>query len=215
MSRPQITRRRPPPATDVTDVPADTREEDAPVDSLQAMLAELGGATSAAITVYRAERGQKQQYVYKCSPDEFSLDVLRDKYNGGNFRLYISKNGVLYKNVEVAVEPRHATSESAPSDAAALAAAMREGFERQSAALAAALRTLAAPVKGDPQVISGESGAVGMGVVSALMTDPAYATLKDALGLCETSRVLLFSTEGDTDPENYRRIVWDGAYASL
>lgn len=150
MSRPQIARRRPAPAADVTDVPADTREEDAPVDSLQAMLAELGGATSAAITVYRAERGQKQQYVYKCSPDEFSLDVLRDKYNGGNFRLYISKNGVLYKNVEVAVEPRHATSEAAPSDAVALAAAMREGFERQSAALAAALRTLAAPPPPSP-----------------------------------------------------------------
>lgn len=149
MTRPQIARRKPAPA-DVTDVPADPREEDAPVDSLQSMLAELGGATSAAITVYRAERGQKQQYVYKCSPDEFSLDVLRDKYNGGNFRLYISKNGVLYKNVEVAVEPRHATMEAAPSDAAALAAAMREGFERQSAALAAALRTLAAPPPPSP-----------------------------------------------------------------
>ena len=77
------------------------------------------------------------------------------------------------------------------------------------------MRMLGAPVKGDPQVISGESGAVGMGVVSALMTDPAYAALKDALHLGETSRVLLFSTEGDTDPENYRRIVWDGAHASL
>lgn len=77
------------------------------------------------------------------------------------------------------------------------------------------MRMLGAPLRGDPRVISGESGAVGMGAVCAVMTDPAYADLRTRLGLCETSRVLLFSTEGDTDPENYRRIVWDGAYASL
>ena len=77
------------------------------------------------------------------------------------------------------------------------------------------MRMLGAPVKGDPQVISGESGAVGMGVVSAIMTDPQYAALKAQMGLDATSRVLLFSTEGDTDPENYRRIVWNGAVASL
>ena len=28
----------------------------------------------------------------------------------------------------------------------------------------------------------------------------------------ERDAVLLFSTEGDTDPENYRNIVWGGAY---
>lgn len=77
------------------------------------------------------------------------------------------------------------------------------------------MRVLAAPLKGDPAVISGESGAVGMGVVEALMTDPAYGELKAALGLDRSSRVLLFSTEGDTDPENYRRIVWGGAYPTV
>ena len=76
------------------------------------------------------------------------------------------------------------------------------------------MRMLAAPLKGDPAVVSGESGAVGMGVIDALMTDPAYGELKAALGLGADSRVLLFSTEGDTDPENYRRIVWGGAYPS-
>ncbi|MDD3214794.1 MAG: diaminopropionate ammonia-lyase [Eubacteriales bacterium] len=77
------------------------------------------------------------------------------------------------------------------------------------------MRMLGAPVKGDPQVISGESGAVGMGVVSAILTDPAYAELKAGLGLNADSRVLLFSTEGDTDPVNYRKIVWDGAVPSI
>ena len=74
------------------------------------------------------------------------------------------------------------------------------------------MRMLSAPVKGDPRVISGESGAIGMGVVATIMTDPACAALRDALGLGPDSRVLLFSTEGDTDPENYRNIVWNGAY---
>ena len=77
------------------------------------------------------------------------------------------------------------------------------------------MRMLAAPVKGDPAVVSGESGAVGMGVVEALMTDPAYGELKDALGLDRSSRGLLFSTEGDTDPDNYRKIVWGGAYPTV
>ena len=77
------------------------------------------------------------------------------------------------------------------------------------------MRMLGAPMKGDPQVVSGESGAVGMGVLDAIMTDPAYTELKQKLGLNAQSRVLLFSTEGDTDPENYRKIVWNGAVASL
>ncbi|HIX69871.1 MAG TPA: diaminopropionate ammonia-lyase [Candidatus Enterococcus stercoravium] len=70
------------------------------------------------------------------------------------------------------------------------------------------MRMLAAPLKGDPQVISGESGAVGMGLVATLMQDEAYRDLKDFLGLNEDSEVLMFSTEGDTDPENYKHIVW-------
>ncbi|MBQ8616920.1 MAG: diaminopropionate ammonia-lyase [Clostridia bacterium] len=69
------------------------------------------------------------------------------------------------------------------------------------------IRTLARPEEGDERIVSGESGAIGTGLVSAIMTDPAYAQLKDALGLDESSVVLLFSTEGDTDPENYRAIV--------
>ncbi|MEY8231970.1 diaminopropionate ammonia-lyase [Oscillospiraceae bacterium 50-16] len=76
------------------------------------------------------------------------------------------------------------------------------------------MRMLAAPVKGDPAVTSGESGAVGMGVISTLMQDEAYQYLKEALGLDQNSQVLMFSTEGDTDPEKYRKIVWGGEYAT-
>lgn len=70
------------------------------------------------------------------------------------------------------------------------------------------MRILAAPIKGDTQVTSGESGAVGMGLIYALMKNPEYEELKNAIGLDENSSVLMFSTEGDTDPENYKKIVW-------
>lgn len=72
------------------------------------------------------------------------------------------------------------------------------------------MRVLGAPFKGDPQVVSGESGAVPMGLLYSIMTMPELKGLKDALELNETSRVLLFSTEGDTDPDRYKDIVWYG-----
>ena len=74
------------------------------------------------------------------------------------------------------------------------------------------MRILGAPEKGDPRVISGESGAVTTGLVATLMQDPEYAELRDAIDLSKESSVLCFSTEGDTDPEQYRRIVWEGEY---
>ena len=46
------------------------------------------------------------------------------------------------------------------------------------------------------------------------MTDPAYAELRDKLELGPDSKVLMFSTEGDTDPVRYREVVWDGAWES-
>lgn len=76
------------------------------------------------------------------------------------------------------------------------------------------MRMLGAPVQGDPRVISGESGAVGMGVISTIMEDDACRELREALELDGNSQVLMFSTEGDTDPDRYREIVWDGAYPS-
>ena len=72
------------------------------------------------------------------------------------------------------------------------------------------MRVLAAPLAGDLPVKSGESGAVGAGLVSVIMTDDAYADLRAALKLGPDSQVLCFSTEGDTDPDTYISVVWDG-----
>ncbi len=77
------------------------------------------------------------------------------------------------------------------------------------------MRILAAPVKGDPQVISGESGAVGTGVITLLMERDEYKDLRESLKLDENSTVLLISTEGDTDPQKYKDVVWDGDSSSI
>ena len=77
------------------------------------------------------------------------------------------------------------------------------------------MRMLAVPLKGDPKVISGESGAVGMGVLASIMGNDDYRELREALELDRFSKVLLFSTEGNTDSEKFRTIVWDGEFPSV
>ena len=77
------------------------------------------------------------------------------------------------------------------------------------------MRMLGVPVKGDPTVISGESGAVGMGLIAALMETDEYADLREYLGLDRFSQVLLFSTEGNTDPMKFRKVLWDGEYPTV
>ena len=74
------------------------------------------------------------------------------------------------------------------------------------------MRILGNPAGKDDRVIAGESGASAFGaVVEILKNQP---DVKDRLGLNQNSTVLCFSTEGATDTENYRNIVWNGLYNS-
>lgn len=76
------------------------------------------------------------------------------------------------------------------------------------------MRILGNPLGSDLRVISGESGALPLGLLFEICQNPALVELKDSLRLDSNSRVLFINTEGDTDPENYRRICWDGMYAN-
>ena len=69
------------------------------------------------------------------------------------------------------------------------------------------MRTYAAGQDDDPKIISGESGAATLGAVQRILGDSAFAEVKAAMELNETSVLLLISTEGDTDPDNYKKIV--------
>ncbi len=78
---------------------------------------------------------------------------------------------------------------------------------------ATGMRILGNPLQGDPKVISGESGAINMGVLYMMATHPEGKALAESVGLDESSVVLIFSTEGDTNPDRYRQVVWEGSLA--
>ena len=72
-----------------------------------------------------------------------------------------------------------------------------------------AMITLASPVSGDPVIISGESGASGLGALIGLCKTREFNKFKEKICLNKTSSVLVINTEGDTDRSNYKRVVTD------
>ena len=77
------------------------------------------------------------------------------------------------------------------------------------------MRTLAAPVRGDQPIVSGESGAATTGCVANILLREGLHELREKLHLDASSRVLFISTEGDTDRDNYRKVVWGGKYSKV
>jgi len=71
----------------------------------------------------------------------------------------------------------------------------------------AAMRRYYHPLKDDPQVISGESGSSGLAALLALTSADPLVAIRSKLPLGPASRVLLINTEGDTDPDNFGRVV--------
>lgn len=82
----------------------------------------------------------------------------------------------------------------------------------QDSVAALGMRVLGNPPGKDPRIISGESGAVGLGVLAAVHYHPQRESLMAKLGLNRDSVVLVINTEGDTDVKHYREVVWEGAY---
>ncbi len=73
---------------------------------------------------------------------------------------------------------------------------------------ATGMRVLGAPIKGDPPLTSGESGAATIGFLHWLMQSEDGQETKERLELNEDSTVFCISTEGDTSPELYKDIMW-------
>ncbi len=74
------------------------------------------------------------------------------------------------------------------------------------------MRILANPLGDDPRIISGESGAVGIGLIDSLVRDESYKSYLQQLEINQDAKILVISTEGDTDPKGYKDVVWDGKY---
>ncbi|EZH65231.1 hypothetical protein DH09_16430 [Bacillaceae bacterium JMAK1] len=86
-------------------------------------------------------------------------------------------------------------------------------FSCTDAVAALGMRMYANPIAGDERMISGESGAVTLGLIYRLLHTRELESLKDQIGLNEASRVLLINTEGDTDVQTYRDVVWEGKHS--
>lgn len=68
----------------------------------------------------------------------------------------------------------------------------------------AVMRRLAEPAASDPAIVSGESGGTGLAGFLVCMADPAA---RAHLALGPASRILVFNSEGATDPAIYEAIV--------
>jgi len=73
------------------------------------------------------------------------------------------------------------------------------------------MRIYATPLKGDPFIVSGESGAVTLGALIGILSQEGLQDLKTLLKLDKKSQVLLINTEGNTDPIQFRQIIWEGS----
>lgn len=74
------------------------------------------------------------------------------------------------------------------------------------------MRVYGVPLAGDPFVVSGESGAATLGALTFIMQRPECEPLRESLGLDNRSEVLLINSEGNTDPDEFRKVVWMGRH---
>lgn len=74
------------------------------------------------------------------------------------------------------------------------------------------MRILGNGLGDDQKIISGESGAATTGVLAQIMEKEELKDIKDKLKLDENSVVLCINTEGDTDFDHYRKVVWNGLH---
>jgi len=70
------------------------------------------------------------------------------------------------------------------------------------------MRIYGNPAGHDPRIVSGESGAVTLGLLKAMVSGQASDEARRRVQLDGSAKVLLISTEGDTDPDFYRQVVW-------
>jgi len=73
------------------------------------------------------------------------------------------------------------------------------------------MRVYGLPLANDPFIVSGESGAVTLGCLMFIMLWPGAEELRKRLHLEHNSQILLINSEGNTDPNHFRQVVWEGS----
>jgi diaminopropionate ammonia-lyase len=72
------------------------------------------------------------------------------------------------------------------------------------------MRVYGVPLRGDPFIVSGESGAVTLGALMYVMEYEGAKGLREQLELGPDSQVFLINSEGNTSPDDFRHVVWEG-----
>jgi diaminopropionate ammonia-lyase len=75
------------------------------------------------------------------------------------------------------------------------------------AAAALAMKTFYLPNAPDAQIFAGESGAAGLAGLQMLLQHPNFEAMRQHCGIGSSSTILLYNTEGITDPENFEKVV--------
>lgn len=75
------------------------------------------------------------------------------------------------------------------------------------------MRILGQPLDKDPRIIAGESGAAPFGAFTEIIRNDIYVSLREQLALNKKANILFINTEGNTDPVQYERIIWDGMFS--
>ena len=159
----------------------------------------VGSMAGAVLGYFAALWGEKLPVTVICEPDRAACLYKTAAANDGTIHKVTGKMDSMMAGL-CCGEPCTVTWDIIDNFASAFVACSDEYAAR-------GMCLLGKPLQSDAQVISGESGAVTAGVLDAIMKDAELATLKEALGLNANSRVLLISTEGDTDKENYNKVL--------
>nr|WP_072513718.1 diaminopropionate ammonia-lyase [Ndongobacter massiliensis] len=161
------------------------------------------GVTGYFSSVYR---GEEKPFITVVEPEKANCNYLTAKANDGTIHNVTGKMDTIMAGL--------ACGEPVTVGWPVLHAYADAFLSVPDTVAARGMRILGNPLKDDPRVISGESGAVTTGVVTELLQRTDLAEIKEALKLDENSVILLISTEGDTDFAHYRQVVWDGLYTN-
>lgn len=153
-------------------------------DEVDNVLAEIGQETQAAITVKRTKYANgkpcpREEFIYKTTPSAFDIEDLRDAYGGGEFRLYISRNGKLWRNLPVAIAAPIKSQEPPRQDNSDMKEFMREMSQRMESQQNQMLQMVMTVLQS--QQNAPQSGTDPMQMMNAMMQN--MMSMKDFLGL--------------------------------
>ncbi len=170
---------------------------DEPLIDVVLLQAGVGSFASSAVWYYLNRYGNKKPKIVIIEPTE--ADGIFESFKHNQLKSSLGKQETIMAGLNCGLP----SSIAWPVLKAGTDAVIR--IEDQYSELA--MRKLYYNKASDPQVISGESGAAGLAGLLAILQEEKFNPLMDHLGISHHSRILLFNTEGDTDPISFKKIV--------